>query len=164
VKPLQKGDLISVTAPSSHFPPDEYKKALNKIKNQLGLSVFETADIFSQHGNFAGTDAHRSAALLRALIEPKSKAVFFVRGGYGVAPLLRSIFLKNLGAKTKSAVWAEKRKFVPRIMAGYSDHTVLLNLMAQRFGWKVFHAPVLVGRSFLEADVLETESFQRALF
>lgn len=93
-------------------------------------------------GYLAGTDAQRHDELVAALHEPDVDAVWFARGGSG-------------GSRIAAAVVESARALSPRILVGFSDTTVFLNLFASRLGWVTFHGPVVTSLAHpaIDADL-----------
>ncbi len=82
----------------------------------------------------AGTDEERAAELASALADPDAAAVWFARGGYGVGRLLPA--LDRLLPTPPAA---------PKVVIGCSDATFALVYLLQRWGWVVFHGPMVAG-------------------
>lgn len=136
---LQKGDTIAIAAPASPFDKGEFEKGVNLLKS-LGFQVIYRDDIFSQKDYLAGSDERRAAEVMEHLTNPRVKALFFARGGYGcqrIIPLLNEKLIK----------------MHPKIVMGYSDLSTLLIYLYQKFSWVVFHGPVVakgMGDQFAE--------------
>jgi muramoyltetrapeptide carboxypeptidase len=79
------------------------------------------------HGTFrpylAGPDALRAADLTRALTDPAIAGVIFACGGYGAQRTLEKLD------------WAVLAGLPPKVLAGYSDVTAILEAVAIRLGW-----------------------------
>jgi len=141
VKPraLHLGDTIGIAATASPFDPEEFEKGLKTLR-EMGFKVKFRKDIFSKKNYLAGTDERRAQELRELFLDPEVRAVLFARGGYGtlrVLPLLKSSVLQEN----------------PKIVLGYSDMTIFLNFLVQKFSWTVFHGPVVakgLGDSFQE--------------
>jgi muramoyltetrapeptide carboxypeptidase len=118
-----------------------------KILKSWGLKPVVTRHAFSEHHQFAGTDAQRAADLQQMLDDPDIRAVFCVRGGYGTTRIIDRLdfsrFLDN-----------------PKWVVGYSDITAL-HLHLHRLGVPSIHGtmPLLFARD-TEASL---QSLQSAL-
>jgi muramoyltetrapeptide carboxypeptidase len=121
IKPrrIKHGDVIGVCAPAS--PPASTEK-LNKgitYLERCGFRVELGKNVFKKDGYLAGSDVQRAADLNIFFANPKVKAIFTVRGGYGshrILPLLDYNLIKRN----------------PKILVGYSDITALhLALLAK---------------------------------
>src|SRR5437867_4582426 len=93
IKPthLNKGDVIGICAPAS--PPtstEALEKGVGYIEQQ-GYRLELGKNIYRRRGYLAGSDAERASDLHDLFKNPKVKAIFTVRGGYGthrILPLL----------------------------------------------------------------------------
>lgn len=93
-------------------------------------------------GYLAGTDDARAAEFVAALDEPGVHGVWFARGGSG-------------GARIAERVARAAADRAPRVIVGFSDATVFLDLIASRVGWITFHGPAVtsLGHPAIEADL-----------
>ncbi len=57
-----------------------------------------------------------------------------------------------------------KGRLEPKILLGYSDLTLALNMLYQDFGWVTFHGPMVAGRAFYSPKPSEKKTFIRTLF
>ncbi len=95
-----------------------------------GFLVKVPDDLFNQQDFLAGHDQDRARQFTDMWQDPEVKAVMAVRGGYGCLRLLPLLDLPKLAAN-------------PKILAGFSDLTVLLNEFSQQTGLITYHAPML---------------------
>ncbi|MGL4550387.1 MAG: S66 peptidase family protein, partial [Gemmataceae bacterium] len=150
---LRPGDTIAFVAPSgaakSAAPIKEYAARLVKA----GYKVTLPDRIDRRSGYLAGTDDERAAELNAALRDPKVRAVFPVRGGYGLTRILDRID------------YAALRKD-PKIVTGYSDLTALHLAIAREARVVSFHSPMAVSDLFRtdERFAFAAASFRRAVF
>ena len=89
--PLQPGDAVAVVAPSSQLRPEQQRlaeQAFQILEDDWGLQIAYTPDLTRSHLHLAGTDQERAAEFQQQLDDEKVRAVFCIRGGYGVARLL----------------------------------------------------------------------------
>jgi len=126
---LRPGDLVAIAAPGSAFERAAFVRGAEFIASQ-GYSVAWRDDIFARTGAFAGDDQRRAAELNVWLRDPEVKAILFARGGYGTSRILARL---DLGAVRRR----------PKVIAGFSDLTVLLLAVAQRAGLAVYHGPMV---------------------
>ena len=145
---LNKGDTVALLAASS--PLDEGSEHLlagaTALLESWGLEAYLPEGLDKRHHYFAGEDADRARALQDAYLDPKIKAIFFTRGGYGAPRLYSHI---------NSARIADIRK----IVVGYSDVTSLLILFQKVCEMVVYHGPNLATErmlSFSERDTSQT--------
>ncbi|MET0152323.1 MAG: LD-carboxypeptidase [Candidatus Binatia bacterium] len=126
---LRPGDTIAVIAPASAADPSRIRRGARRLE-ALGFRTRVYAQAFARRGHFAGKDRLRAAALRGALADPKVRAVFFTRGGFGAARLL-------------PLVEGDLRRAPPKILIGYSDVTSLLAFATGKLGWVTFHGPMV---------------------
>ena len=121
IKPklLQRGDVIGICAPASPPASDEKLNKGIRYIEQLGFRVKLGKHVHARKGYLAGSDTQRAADINLLFADPKVKAIFVVRGGYGshrILPLLNYNLIKCN----------------PKILVGYSDITALhLALLAK---------------------------------
>jgi muramoyltetrapeptide carboxypeptidase len=119
-------------APSWRLDEAAARRAIARARS-LGLALDVADRVFAQDRQFAGTDESRAAELRAALADPRARALWCLRGGYGAARTLDRLDLAGL-----------KRRGRPPLLAGYSDATVLL-LAAWRRGFaRPVHGPMLM--------------------
>ena len=129
-KRLKQGDVIGICAPASP-PPSEDK--LNKgirYLEQLGFRVKPGKNVYRRRGYLAGTDLERASDINQFFADPKVKAIFTVRGGYGshrILPLLDFDLIKRN----------------PKILVGYSDITALHFALLSKIGLVTFSGPMV---------------------
>lgn len=145
-KALQKNDPVYVVASSSPFSRKGFLKGIGKLKS-FGLEPKYRRDIFSKKAYLAGSDSRRFQELKAALEDKKAAAVFFARGGYGVARLVEQL----------SSVKPQLK-----IISGFSDVTTLLLYAQKKWGWVTLYGPMVGGS--LYQDRFTLESFQRVAF
>lgn len=125
-KPLEKGDIVALAAPSGPLEEERVAGAKNALE-AFGLRVLMSDEITARDRYLAGSDARRLAELVEALSNPQVKAVFLGRGGYGVQRLLPLIDFSRFTA--------------PKAVIGFSDNTALHAALAAKLGWATLHAP-----------------------
>lgn len=149
---LQKGDMIAIVAPAGILK--NRKHVINKAKElaeSWGLKVVIGKHVFTQANHFAGTDEQRCQDFQEALDNPKVKAVWSARGGYGSVRILDQLDFS-------------KFKENPKWIIGYSDITAFHNHV-HNLGVETLHA--MMGTSMQDdpVDIAETiETFRKALF
>jgi len=128
--PLQIGDTIGLVAPAGPVRDREAFAFGRQLLEGQGYLVKIPDDLFNQHGYLSGSDLERAGQFATMWRDPEVKAVLAVRGGYGCLRLLPRLDLAELAA-------------TPKILAGFSDLTVLLNEFSQQTGLLTYHAPML---------------------
>jgi len=108
---LRAGDTIGIVAPARKISRKELEYAVNwwEIK---GFRVLLGKHLFSEHHQYAGTDAERIADFQNMLDDNNIQAIFCARGGYGTLRIIDK--LDFLGFN-----------LYPKWICGFSDITVL---------------------------------------
>ena len=148
---LKPGDTIAFVAPAgpAELPPlREYAARLEKA----GYRVIIPEGIgHRKSGYLAGTDEERAAELNRMIRDPEVRAIFPVRGGFGLTRILDRID------------YAALRKD-PKVITGYSDLTALHLAVAREARVITFHSPMPMS-SLWHADrpafAFAADSFRR---
>ena len=108
---LKEGDRVAIAAPARKITPDELLPAV-KLLESWGLEVELPEHLYDSDNQFAGSDKTRAKLLQMLLDDPKVRAIFCARGGYGTVRIIDALD------------WS---RFVqsPKWIVGYSDVTVL---------------------------------------
>ncbi len=125
---LRKGDLIGIAAPSGPINAD-IAAGIRMLKD-AGLKTIVSQDINRRQDYLAGRDSRRIEELHELFSNPRVKAIWAARGGYGCARMLANIDYQLI-------------KQNPKILIGFSDLTLLLNSIQSKTGVVTFHGPVL---------------------
>lgn len=130
IKPprLKKGDTVGLIAPAGYISDKNLKEAIENIE-MLGLKPYYTKNIHEKYGYLAGKDEVRANDLNHMFENDKVDGIFCVRGGYGVARMLRQINYDAIKAN-------------PKVLVGYSDITALHYTIYSQTGLVTFHGPV----------------------
>lgn len=135
---LRPGDTVAVVAPCGPVDPQRLQIGVDVLRS-WDLKVVLGEHVTARHPQLeylAGTDAQRAADLQAAWCDPDIDAVLCARGGYGA---LRMVDLLDFDAM---------RAARPKILAGYSDVTVLHHAFATRLGVVTLHAPMVATAPF----------------
>ena len=129
-KALRRADIIGICAPAS--PPNSEASLSRGISylEQLGYRVEIGKNVWRKRGYLAGSDTQRASDLNDFFSNPKIKAIFSVRGGYGshrILPLLNYNLIKRH----------------PKILVGYSDITALQLTLFAKAGLITFSGPMV---------------------
>lgn len=127
---LCPGDVIGIVAPAS-APPDP--KAIDvsvQTIEALGFKALLGSNVRARLGFLAGNDRQRAADLMGMFRNPKVKAIFCIRGGYGTSRLLDRLSFAEI-------------KRHPKILVGYSDITSLHCALLAHARLVCFHGPML---------------------
>ncbi len=125
---LRTGDTIAFVAPASPIEKDVVVRYARQLE-EAGFRVIlprhpDRADRF-----LAGSDDERAAELNAAIRDPKVRAIFPCRGGYGVTRILDRLDYAALRAD-------------PKIITGFSDLTALHLAVARQAHLVTFHSPM----------------------
>ncbi len=126
--PLNPGDTVGLIAPASSFDSKRYERAVENI-SKCGFRLLEGRYLHRQKGYLAGTDRERLYDLHDMFRNPKVRGIWCLRGGYGTTRLLEKIDYRLLREN-------------PKVFAGFSDITALLNAFSLKSGLVGFHSPV----------------------
>lgn len=127
--PLQANDLIEIIAPGSSAPLENLKKGAEVLRS-WGLQVQYDENILKPELYLAQNDKYRFNAFKKAMTNPKVKAVWCLRGGYGALRLLPEIEKMTVPKKQK-------------LLIGFSDVTSLHNLINRKWKWPSLHASLI---------------------
>lgn len=124
---LKAGDTVAIVAPSGvlNNRTIEVERAIALLKS-WNLNVVVGKHVFKGDNHFAGTDSERCEDFQNALDDPKIKAIWCARGGYGTVRILDKLDYS-------------KFKEQPKWLIGYSDITALHN-QVHNVGFESIHA------------------------
>ncbi|GIP37147.1 peptidase S66 [Paenibacillus sp. J31TS4] len=117
---LNRGDTIGIVTLGSPLSADVIDSRLRLLQG-MGFSVKLGRYVYAQNGFLAGTDQERASDLMAMFLDPQVKLILPTRGGVGVAGILPYLDYASIAAH-------------PKLLSGYSDITVLLNVLAQTAG------------------------------
>ncbi len=146
-KSLQQGDTVGIISTARKVSKEEIKPAIQFLEN-WGLKAVLGNSIGAEENQYAGSDDLRAADFQQMLDDPKIKAIWCAKGGYGTVRIIDKIdfstFKKN-----------------PKWIVGYSDMTVLHSHI-HNFGIETLHAQIFLG---IEKKSKEAaESIRKVLF
>lgn len=144
---LRPGDTIAIVPTARAIAAEELRDGI-ALAESWGLKVRLGAGVGRKHFQQAGTIRERAIDFQRALEDPKVKAIWCARGGYGTVHLLDHIEPEVFTAN-------------PKWVVGFSDVTVLHNTL-HGLGLPSLHAQMPFNIGSKSADA--RESLRRALF
>jgi muramoyltetrapeptide carboxypeptidase len=154
IKPrgLKPGDTIMFVAPAAPVEMPallEYARSLEKA----GYKVVIPKGINRKSGYLAGSDDERAAELNAAIRDPKVRAIFPLRGGYGLTRILDRLDYAALRRD-------------PKIITGFSDLTALHLAIARQARVVTFHSPMSLRELWQPKKefAFAATSFRRAVF
>ncbi len=132
-KKLEKGDTIGILAVSGRIKEYENIENAKKFFLKQGYKVIISDTCKSSHRYMAGHNDEECISNLHSFFGNKEiDAILCARGGYGTLRLLDKINWEII-------------KNNPKIFAGYSDITILLNMIYKKTGLITFHSPMANG-------------------
>jgi muramoyltetrapeptide carboxypeptidase len=144
---LQKGDMVAIVSTARKVSKEELQPALKFLEN-WGLKAVLGKTIEAEENQFAGSDDLRAADFQQMLDDPKIKAIWCARGGYGTVRMIDKLDFSTF-----------KRN--PKWIIGYSDITVLHSHI-HNFEIETLHAqmPVEIAKKSKET----VDSIRKVLF
>ena len=129
IKPprLSSGDTIGLVSPATAAFERMPIEVLVESFEAIGLRAELGTNYFKRRGYFAGSDEERAADIDDFFADESVKGIW-ARGGWGSARLLPLLDYESIKAR-------------PKVFAGYSDATALLNGIHSQTGLVTFHAP-----------------------
>ncbi|HEX4613666.1 MAG TPA: LD-carboxypeptidase, partial [Urbifossiella sp.] len=126
---LRPGDTIAFVAPAGPADPVKVGQAKERFE-RMGFKVTVPPTLTARKDRYlAGSDEDRAAEFNAAVRDPAVRAVFAVRGGYGLTRILDRIDYAAIRAH-------------PKMIVGFSDLTALHLAVARKCRLVTFHAPM----------------------
>lgn len=127
--PLKSGDTIGVMSPSSYIEKSDLDSAI-KIIEAHGYKTHIHPQTLAKHNQSSGTNEEKLNAFHDLVKNPDINAIIFSCGG------------------NRALHWVDDIDFElvqnnPKIIMGFSDCTVPLNIINQKTGLITFHGPCL---------------------
>lgn len=148
-RPLQPGDTVALTAPSSPVPAPNLEAAVKSVE-LLGLHPLVMPSCREHHGYMAGTDAQRAADLNEAFSRTDIAGIFCLRGGFGAMRLLPLLDFDRIRQN-------------PKPLIGYSDITALHTAINKLCGFITFHGP-MPNTDYTRLDDFTLDALKAQLF
>ncbi len=148
-KPLEKGDIIAIIAPSGSVDKDKVLSA-KKYFEDKGYNVVFGKNLFGEKRYMSGADFERLDDLHEAFSNSDINAVFCARGGFGAVRLLPYIDFNLIQNN-------------PKIFCGYSDITALSLAFFKCSGLITYSAPMPQGDFAGDVSKLTEKSFFNVL-
>jgi muramoyltetrapeptide carboxypeptidase len=144
---LQKGDTIGILATARKADLASLQPAINLLES-WGLKVVVGKTIGKEENQLAGPDWLRATDFQEMLDNPKIKAIWAAKGGYGTVRIIDRIDFANFKKK-------------PKWICGFSDMTVLHSHI-NNMGIETLHSFMALNAGTANPEVLA--SFRKALF
>ena len=146
---LNKGDKVAIVSIAKYISTEECDYAYNYIINKGYKVVSLNKTILTKRGMFSGTDQERIQLLQENLDNPKVKAIFFARGGYGSIRIIDKIDFTKFLIK-------------PKWLIGFSDITVFLSHISSNYNCNSIHASMPI--NFVSNKKTALDSIYNVLF
>jgi muramoyltetrapeptide carboxypeptidase len=144
---LKKDNNVAIVSTARKISKEELKPAIQLLES-WGLKAVLGKTIGAEENQFAGSDDLRATDFQQMLDDPKIKAIWCARGGYGTVRIIDKL---DFSAFKKSPKW----------IVGYSDVTVLHSHI-HNFGIETLHAQMCLE---IENKTEEArESIRKVLF
>lgn len=127
---LRVGDTVGIVTLGSPEDAATIDRGIMMLRS-MGLNVVVGNYVYSYAGYLAASEDQRAADLMGMFENPEVRAIIPTRGGVGVAGILPYL---NLSVIARN----------PKIITGYSDITVLLNVLTQFCNLITFHSLMLI--------------------
>lgn len=127
---LVTGDTIGIVTLGSPLDDETINERIQFLRN-IGFNVVVGRHVYDYSGFLAGSDQERAADLMEMFRDTRVKAIMPVRGGVGVAGIIPFLDFNVIRAN-------------PKIITGYSDITILLNVLFQQANFITFHSLMLI--------------------
>lgn len=134
-RPVQTGQTIAVTAPSSGLSSEAQRARLDLVLRGLreqGFEVREGQCLRVDHKHVSAPAAQRASELMSLLLDPSVAAIIPPWGGELATELLTLLD------------WDALASAQPKWLLGYSDTSTLLMALTLRLGWATAHGPCLM--------------------
>ena len=114
---LRLGDTIGIVTLGSPLDANVIHANINTLQG-MGFNVVVGESVYARTGIVAGSDEQRAADLMNMFLNPQVRLILPTRGGTGVAGILPYLDYDVIRDN-------------PKIISGYSDITILLNVLYQ---------------------------------
>ncbi|CAH0345995.1 LD-carboxypeptidase [Bacillus sp. CECT 9360] len=127
---LQRGDTIGLVTPGSPLDANIINARVQTLRD-MGFNIVFGSHVYSYEGVVAAPARQRAEDVMDMFRNPGVKMILPTRGGTGVQSILPYLDYAVI-------------KDNPKILSGYSDITVLLNILYQFSNLITFHSLMLV--------------------
>ncbi|MGE5473124.1 MAG: S66 peptidase family protein [Ignavibacteriales bacterium] len=140
-KALRKGDTIGIVSPASPIEEKHKESFENGIQalNNMGYLTKVGRNALKSDGYLSATDEERASDLMEMFKDKSINAILCSRGGYGTERLLNMLDFQVIAQN-------------PKIFAGYSNISFLLNIFTQYSGFITFHSPMVINIGNCQED------------
>ncbi|MGA4719890.1 S66 peptidase family protein [Fictibacillus nanhaiensis] len=132
IKPqqLQQGDTIGIVTLGSPLEANIINQGITMLEN-MGFQVLVGDYVYATNGFLSGTPQQRASDLMKMFQNKQVKLILPTRGGVGVASILPYLDYNIIRTN-------------PKIISGYSDVTILINVLYQLADLVTFQSLMLL--------------------
>ncbi|ANX11598.1 LD-carboxypeptidase [Fictibacillus arsenicus] len=127
---LQRGDTIGIVTLGSPLDASTINQGINTLRN-MGFQVIVGDYVYAANGFQAAPPQQQAADLMSMFENTQVKLILPTRGGVGVASILPYLDFPLISKN-------------PKLISGYSDITILLNVLYQYANLVTFHSLMLL--------------------
>ena len=127
---LQAGDTVGIVTLGSPLAANRINEGIATLKN-MGMNVVVGDHVYSTNGFLAATPQEMASDLMSMFLNEEVKWILPTRGGVGVASILPLLDFTIISRN-------------PKIITGYSDITVLLNVLYEYANLITFQSLLLL--------------------
>ena len=127
---LQSGDTVGIVTLGSPLVASRINEGIATLRN-MGLNVVLGDHVYAANGFLAATPQEMASDLMKMFLNKEVKWILPTRGGVGVASILPFLDLSIISQN-------------PKIISGYSDITVLLNVLYEYANLITFQSLLLI--------------------
>jgi muramoyltetrapeptide carboxypeptidase len=127
---LRRGDTVGIVTLGSPIEADVVNERVRFLRN-LEFNVILGQFVYARHGFLAASDQERALDLMRMFENPQVRMILPSRGGVGVAGILPYLDYATIQRN-------------PKIVSGYSDITILNNVLQQYANLITFQSLMLI--------------------
>lgn len=123
---VKKGATIGLVCPAFHPRTNEEVNEFLTMLTKRGYKYKLGKTMMLKEGYLAGSDDERAQDLMDMFLDPKIDAIFCYKGGYGCSRIIDKLDFDLI-------------KKNPKLIVGFSDITVLLNVIYQKCSFPTLH-------------------------
>jgi muramoyltetrapeptide carboxypeptidase len=127
---LRAGDTVGIVTLGSPYDADTMNSRIQTLRN-MGFNVVVGQYAYSSSGIVAATPWQRASDLMNMFENPEVRAIIPTRGGTGVSDIIPYLDYPTINRN-------------PKIITGYSDITILLNVLYIWANLITFHSLLLI--------------------
>lgn len=127
---LRAGDTVGIVTLGSPRDAESVNSRIQTLES-MGFNVVVGEFVYSNAGIVAASPMERAADLMNMFENPEVRAIIPTRGGTGVSDIIPYLDFDIIRRN-------------PKIITGYSDITILLNVLYQLSDLITFHSLLLI--------------------